>query len=529
MATTITLKTKKPATAKVSNKVEQPAMIDKALENAIRAAYSQTYYADPVLQQGDAVCTLSPEYITQVVNHVRAQNANVPITAATFSIKDGAWEHEIAGIVLAAVSEAESNQANQQDTSPDLSPTEIRSSAAAAAMVMNNDAEINDVLSRVVISEHTRRTAPALLAFRLKNDFVRFADDGTLLCNMIEGTGPEFDGNAYSPWPAIGTKETDKDGKKINNNPDISKVKSTENKSGFVEVSWYYQAICMSTEGKKFAALIKEYHAAANENPSGRFADKHSPDYLGRGAASKEAIRCKSALQDMTKALKKATMILRHMWSVDEMAPEGQPPRCTARFDVAHTWDVKEQCWNDDETKLMESAAPIIVTDNVSRETERFDVNRFLGMDTYTAGINGGSMSDLLKAVGKAKIKRTPGSGTGQTPQSPINEKATAMTMDETSTAFARMATTVETTAAWANYERYLSTADHDDALQSTWRILVAVQAMFQTKPDFRARIVKLEKMKAESVDDIAGLGPKTVAPAAGGTREKLILASKRA
>lgn len=509
---TITLQPKGKTTGTVST----TPTIDVALCNAARAAYSGAYYADAENQTGDAVSTLSNEYIMKIIKDVGSLNPTVPITTATFNYT-GDRPAIVTAIVeaMATAETADSGPIPAMTQSIDVAASDIRSSAAAAALVMGNDAEIERILGGVIEGERLRKQSPGKLAFQLERDFVRKAPDGSILCNMIEGTGPEFDADKYYPWPIIGTREETKEGNKVNN-PDLMKKSVKGGRAGLAWVSWYVEVVRMLPKGKAIYALKQEYDAAANKTaPSGRFADQASPDYLDQSTAEKRAAECQTDIDNMMKAIKKSVQLLRQMWAVNEMAPEGQPPRCKAEFKTEHKWNPETKTWEVDADKIAGTDSPIIVTDTVSKETLPFGIGEFLGMDTFTAAKNGGTLTDLRKAVGKAKQKRPGGTGAGQgaTEAAGAANAKVVLTVDGMSNHFAALATSAETPAAWANFQRQLGMTDSDDALVSTWRVLTALEAMFATKEDFRKRVAKLEKLDLNTVDAMVGLHKDELKP----------------
>lgn len=504
MAKTITITPKAKGTVKAglltgTAKVATTPTIDTALCNHLRTAYAGTYYANEETSEGDAVSTLADEYLMKIVKDQQALQPATPITIA--NVTAGQDANGVIHPVLVAMKAAETAGEVAEKTSVDVAASDIRSSAAAAAMAMGASAEFTGILTDAVKAERTRKQAPGRLAWTLDALFVKRDDKGNVLCNLIDGTGPDFPDTKY-PWPQIGTKEKNADGT-IVNNPDLQQ-KSVGGGTKLGWVSWYTEAVRMLPQGKAAWDLRQEYLAAAAKTPTGRFADQSSPDYLDSIAAEKKAGECKNDIDGMVKAIKRAVTLLRHMTAVNEMQHKDQPPRVVARFDVDKKWDTVKKDWVTDTSKLALTDNPIILKDTVSEERLPFSVGEFLSMDPVTGGAAGGTLTDLRKAVGKKK--RTPGSGTGATPNAAASTAPVILNMEATANHFAALATTAETKAAWTNYQIYLSKDDHDDALLSTYHLGLAIVHMLQTKPDFRARIARLDKTTELTIADSLGM-----------------------
>lgn len=489
----------KSTTAVASGTVSTTPTIDKALCNAMRVAYGETYWADAEKQEGSAVSSLSDEYLMKLVKDQQALQPATPITADNMASGEN-------NPLMVAMAEAESNPQQQgEDTGGgvDISASQVRSEAAYAALALSQDDDYNALQGAMIDAERVRKQAPGRLAWRLEKLYVKRDDSGKVTCNMIEGTGPKFDGSKHYPWPEIGTKEKDEQGNTVNNPDIMSKYMEGNNRA--IPVSFYSEVVQMTPRGQALKELRQEYLAATGNTPAGRFADQNSPNYLDSPTATKRAEECKNDIDTMTKSLKRAVTLLRHMWAVNEMAPVGQPPRCTASFRVERKWDVQAKAWTEDGDTLEKIDSPITVHDKVSNETAAFKIGEFLSHDPMVAAKNGGTLGDFRKAVGRAK-KRAPASGTGKTEEAAKKNRVVLTTAD-LDKYIAAIATTAETPAAWANFQRELNKpAEESDALlTSTFRILVSIQTLLSTQPDLRARIATLEKLPRSTVDDISG------------------------
>jgi hypothetical protein len=228
-------------------------------------------------------------------------------------------------------------------------------------------------LRRPPIVEAARvvRSGPGVLGWKLDRMFVRRDTTGKVLCNLIDGTGPEFPENKL-PWPVIGSKEKNTEGK-IVNNPDLV-TRGVANSKRKVETSWYSEAVRMTPWGKAQYDLYQEYLSAAAKNPTGRFADDNHPDRITQQEAEVRAEQCRTDLNNMVKAIKKAVELLRHMTAINEMTgpPEADgkcpAPRITASFDVVHKYSMVTKAWDEDNTQLPKTGSPIILKDSVNGE-----------------------------------------------------------------------------------------------------------------------------------------------------------------
>jgi hypothetical protein len=466
----------------------------------MRKQYGATFYADPVTQTGDAVSTLSDEYLMKVYDDIRAANPGANDERMWTENGDGNG----IGLLVAAMAQAESDSQNQETSASNITASNIRSSAHKAATVLSHDETYSAIQGAIIDAERTRKQAPAQLAWTLERLYVRKDADGKVLCNMIDGTGPEFDNGTNYPWPVIGTKEKDSNGNVVNNPDIMMKYPNGSNKA--VPVSFYGEVIRDTPAGRSLVAEKEQYLLAAAKVPTGKYADQSSPDYCDAMTAEKKADECSNDIDTMVKSLKRAVTLLRQIWAVNEMAPSGQPSRCVATFRTEKKWNTATKSWDDDPTKLARMDSPIVVHDKVSNETATFRVGEFLSHDPVVAGKAGGTLADFRKAV--SKVKRASGSGTGQTAE---GQKAarTVLSNSDLERYIAAIATSVETPAAWANWQQSLNQKpeDSDAKLQSTWRIMQGVLSMFATQPDLRKRVATLEKLALNTVDDIVGIG----------------------
>jgi hypothetical protein len=499
-----------PASKKNNGKVDvktSAAVIKSPLDtfkasgigDRMRKQYGATFFADPVAQTGDAVSTLSDEYLMRIYDDIRATNPGANDDRMWIENGDGNG----IGLLIAAMAQAEADPQNQETSASDITASNIRSSAHKAASVLSHDETYSAIQGAIVDAERTRKQAPAQLAWTLERLYVRKDETGKVLCNMIEGTGPEFDNGANYPWPVIGTKEKDSNGNVVNNPDIMMKYPNGSNKA--VPVSFYGEVIRDTPAGASLVYEKEQYLLAAAKVPTGKYADQTSPDYCDAMTAEKKADECSNDIDTMVKALKRAVTLLRQIWAVNEMAPSGQPPRCVATFRTEKKWNTSTKSWDDDPTKLARMDSPIVVHDKVSNETATFRVGEFLSHDPSVAGKAGGTLADFRKAV--IKIKRAAGSGTGQTAEA---QKAARVVLSNSDLEryIAAIATSVETPAAWANWQQSLNQKpeDSDAKLQSTWRIMQGILSMFATQPDLRKRVATLEKLDPMTIEDIVGV-----------------------
>lgn len=507
MAKAITIVPKAKGTVKAglltgTAKVATTPTIDTALCNHLRLAYGNTYYADETNDTGDAVSTLADEYLMKIVKDVQALQPATPIT--THNVYAGADANGVIHPVMVAMKAAET--AGKVSETADVTVAGIRSSAAKVALVLSGDKEFDALIGCVVDAERTRKQTPGKLAFTLRRLFV------TPTCNMIQGSGPDFDNNAFWPWPEIGTKESTEPGKHVNN-PELEKKEVAGGKMGLV--SWYMEVVRMLPRGKALYERKIEYRKAADgDAPSGPYSDQASALYLDPIAAQKKVEEIESDMGHMMKAIKRATEVLRQMWAVDEMSLPGQPPRCKAEFQMERKWDIATRNWVVDESALQGTDSPIIVTDTINGERAVFGIGEFMAHDADAAGKVGGTLQDFRKAV--SKKKRAPGSGTGATGAAgAAAAPVVALTMEGTANHIAALATTAESPIPWANFQRYLSTEDHNDALLSAYHLASSIMHMLQTKPDFRARIAKLDNTTEAAIAESVGMDREQTKPSA--------------
>lgn len=482
---------------------------ESGIGERMRRQYGNTFYADPVAQTGDAVSTLSDEYLMKIYDETRAANPGANDERMWTENGDGNG----IGLLVAAMAQAEADPQQQETSAANITASSVRSSAHEAAIVLSSDETYNVIQGAMIDAERTKKQAPAQLAWTLERLYVRRDATGKVLCNMIEGTGPEFDSNKHYPWPVIGTEEKDKQGNVVNNPDIMKKYPSGSNKA--VPVSFYAEVVRDTPRGAALVAEREQYLLAAAKVPTGKYSDQNSPEYLDQQTADKKAEECKADIDTMVKSLKRAVNLLRHMWAVNEMTGPREkdgtcpPPRCEAKFRTEKKWNVESKSWDDDPTKLARLDSPIVVHDKVSDEKATFRVGEFLSHDPVAAGNSGGTLGDFRKAV--SKTKRTGNSGTGQTTATAQTNRVVLNNSDLDKYVSA-VATSFETPAALANYQRFLNSKpeESDSALQSSWHIMVTLMSVFATQADLRKRLAVLEKSTPEAIDDICGLGRET-------------------
>jgi hypothetical protein len=460
----------------------------------MRRQYTATFAGDPIT-------TLSDDYLMRIYNEVRAANPG----ANDVCMWEENGENNGCGLLCAAMAQAEADP--QEISAINITASDVRSSAHDAAAVLSHDKTYAAIQGSIVEAERTRKQAPAQLAWTLERLYVRKDTTGKVLCNMIEGTGPEFDDSKRYPWPILGTKEKDSNGNTVNN-PDIM-MKFRGNKQ--VPVSFYGEVIRDTPRGAELAAEEEQYKLATAKVPTGKYADQTSPDYCDAMTAEKKADECKSDIDTMVKSLKRAVSVLRQMWAVNEMAAPNSPPRCIASFRVEKKWNPNKISpeghkggWDDDPTKLARMDSPIVVHDKISNETATFRVGEFLSHDTVAAGKAGGTISDFRKAI---KAKRKGGSGTGKNEESKEKDK-TVLVVSDLDRAIASVATSFETPAANGNYWRFLNgkPEDTDASLQSVFNIARQIMAGLAAQPDLRARLALLEHSPLADINAQVGV-----------------------
>jgi len=90
--------------------------------------------------------------------------------------------------------------------------------------------------------------------------YVSRAPDGTLLANMIEGSGPNFDDESTMRGRSSDQGKDDK-GNRVNNPDVVMKYIGDSNKAS--PVSFYGEVVRMTPRGQTVVALQQEYARAA--------------------------------------------------------------------------------------------------------------------------------------------------------------------------------------------------------------------------------------------------------------------------
>ncbi len=239
----------------------------------MRKQYGATFYADPITKTGDAVTTLSDEYLMRIYDEQRATNPSA--NDERMWTENG--EGNGVGLLVAAMAQAEADPQQQEHEASaiNIPASNVRSSAHDAASVLSLDETYGAIQGAIIDAERTRKQAPAELAWTLQRLYVRYGAEQTdargnktrpVLCNMIEGTGPEFDDSKHYPWPVIGTEEKDKQGNTVNN-PDLMK-KYIGNK--LQSVSFYGEVIRDTPRGSSQAASCPYRGQRYRNFPAGR-------------------------------------------------------------------------------------------------------------------------------------------------------------------------------------------------------------------------------------------------------------------
>lgn len=481
------------APAKVSAAAITPAQqqaIDTAIGKQVRAVYAASFDIDGK----DATTTLSDEYLGKIDREIRKNN---PTVAAGH----GADFVSFLSDAIATAETADSNAESQGKIS-DITVSGIRSSAKAVAEILGKDAAFAETGEALIAAEHVRKQGPGRIAFILDRLFITRAPDRTVLVNFIDANGTAWGQRNDAPWPKIGTKEGEVNGVRVVN-PDLVK----KEKGGYQ--SWYSEVVRCLPLGKNLAEKEHACRLACANPPSGKHADQSTKDYLDPVTAERLADQYENASDNLLKYVKRSVEVIRTMLAINAMPFNGdKPPRLIAEFAYERQWDnVNKKYIVGDDLSLVDSN--IRVRDPEVNQSWEYSPNELLAIDLPLATTKGGTLNALRTSVGRKK--NATGAGQGGTPAAAATAKVILKNVDVMNY-FAALATTFETSASRQLFERTILTGKEEetnDALTSAWRLTVGLMNMFATQPQMRERIMKLEHMSKEAIDDIVGLAAR--------------------